>query len=130
MNVIHEQVCHRQFGVGTVIGQTMTTLTVKFCETYGLKKFLYPAAFESFLKMCDPVAKARMDEELRLNREKAEAGRQKRLEEEEKRREEERRVLLEQKRTAAKKRSSAGRTSKKTKKQPADTELYGNNSDA
>jgi hypothetical protein len=119
MNVTHDKVCHRQFGVGTVISQTMTTVTVQFCERYGTKKFLYPSAFESFLTLCNPASKEKMDDELRQIRECVEEEQRKRAEEDEKRREAERRALLELKRAAVKKRSPAKKkTPAKPKKQP------------
>jgi len=117
VNMTHEQVHHRQFGVGMITGQTMTTVTVEFCEKYGIKKFLYPSSFESFLELCDPVSKGRMDDELRQLREQAEETRRQRAEEDEKRRTEEQRVLSEQKRAAVKKRSPAGKAPKKLRKQ-------------
>lgn len=103
MNVINELVYHRQFGSGTITGQTMTTVTVEFCEEYGIKKFLCPSAFESFLALCDPDVRQKMDNVLKENHEREALARQQRAEEEERNREEERRILLEQKRTAAKK---------------------------
>lgn len=121
MNVTHDKVCHRQFGAGTVINQTMTTITVQFCERYGTKKFLYPSAFESFLTLCDPAFKEKMDDELHQIRERMEEERQKRAEEDEKRREEEHRALLELKRATVKKKSPAKKkTTAKPKKQPED----------
>ncbi len=120
MNVIDELVRHRQFGVGKIADQTMTTVTVKFCETVGVRKFLYPAAFESFLELCSPVSQEKMNDELRQIREQIEAERRLFEEENKKCREEEKRALLEQKRAAAKKRSPAGKTPAKPKKTPKD----------
>jgi hypothetical protein len=118
---MHEQVRHRIFGEGTVIDQAVTIVTVEFCAEYGIKKFLYPSAFESFLELCDPISKEKMDAELQQIRVQAEAVRrlreEERRQEEEKRRAEERRTLLEKKRTAAQKQSSA-KTSAKSKKKP------------
>ena len=98
MNLIDKKVRHNKFGIGAIVSQTMTTVTVQFCEEYGAKKFLCPAAFESFLALCDLDAKAQMDDELRQALERAEEERRKRAEEEGKRR-----ALIEQKRAAAKK---------------------------
>ncbi len=115
MDVTHEQVSHRQFGIGMITDQTMTTVTVEFYENYGFKKFLYPSAFGSFLELCSPVSQEKMDDELRQIREQIEAERRQREEENEKRREEERRALLEQKRSAVKKQRSPA---KKTRVKP------------
>lgn len=122
MNIMNRQVHHHQFGMGTVISQASAIVTVQFCEEYGTKKFLFPSAFESFLELCDPVAKAEMDNELRQIRERAEEKQRKRAEEDEKRREEERRALLEQKRKITKKRSSAAKAPAKPKKKHAETD--------
>ena len=123
MDLINKQVRHRQFGLGKISNQTMTAVTVRFCEKDGTKKFLYPSSFESFLELCDSTAKEEMDDELRLIRKRAEEERRKRAEENEKRREEEQRVLLEQKRVDAKKRSPAKKTPAKHKQRPADAAL-------
>jgi hypothetical protein len=125
MNVTNDQVRHRQFGVGTVINQTMTTITVQFCERYGTKKFLYPSAFESFLTLCNPASKEKMDDELHQIQERMEEERRKRAEEDEKRRDEERRALLELKRATVKKKKSPAerKTPAKPKKQPEDAAL-------
>ena len=116
MNINHEKVSHCLFGAGTITSQTATTVTVDFCEKFGTKKFLYPSAFESFLKLCDPKAKAEMDGELEQIRLQAEKERRNRIEEEEQHREVERLALLEQKRVTVKKRSSAKRPAAKSPK--------------
>lgn len=97
MNVVLKQVQHRQFGNGTVISQSLTTVMVQFCEEYGTKTFLFPSAFESFLELCDPESKAQMDNELSMIRKKKQEERRIREEEEQKRRDEEHRIMLEQK---------------------------------
>ncbi|MGE4485100.1 MAG: hypothetical protein AB7C97_08325 [Oscillospiraceae bacterium] len=118
MNLMNEQVRHHQFGIGTITGQTTTTVKVEFCQQQGVKNFLYPSAFESFLELCGPASQALMNDELRQSREQIEAARKKREEEKEKRLEEEQRALLEQKRASAKKRSSAKKIPAKPKRQP------------
>ncbi|MEA4847542.1 MAG: hypothetical protein VB106_09960 [Clostridiaceae bacterium] len=51
MNIVNEQVKHILYGDGKVICQETDYLSVQFSEQYGIKKFLYPDAFEKFLKM-------------------------------------------------------------------------------
>lgn len=116
MNLINQKVHHHIFESGTIVSQSTTTVTVKFCEKYGTKKFIYPSAFESFLELCGSDAKAEMDDELRQIRDRAEEVRRIRAEEEEKQHEQTRRELLEQKRALAKKRSSVKKASSKAKK--------------
>ncbi len=120
MNVINEPVLHRQFGPGTITGQTTTVVSVEFGEGHGIKKFSYPSAFESFLELCDPKQRQEMDSVLQANREQAERERLRRAEAEEQSREEERKSLLKEK--AAQKKSTAKKTTAKTKKKPVDSE--------
>ena len=115
MNIVNESVRHRQFGSGTITEQTVTVVTVEFCEEHGTKKFLYPSAFETFLELSNSIVKQKMDEELREFREQEELERQRRVAEEERRQMEKRRILLEQKRTAAKKPSSPKKSQVKAK---------------
>lgn len=116
MNIVNELVCHRIFGPGTITEQTVTRVTVEFCEEHGTKKFLYPTTFETFLELSNPMVKEKMDDELRVFRKYEEVERQQRAEENARRQEEERRILLEQKRKTVKKPLSAKMA--KTKEQP------------
>lgn len=109
MDIINEHASHQKFGIGTIIEQNMTMVTVEFGKEYGIKKFLYPAAFESFLELCDPTAKKLLEKELCEIREQKEAKKQRCAEEEMHRLLEERRSLLAHKRTAAKKRSATSK---------------------
>ncbi len=61
MDVVGEQVRHQRFGIGEVVNQTKTYVTVEFPEEYGVKQFLYPSGFESFMELCNPVVKERLD---------------------------------------------------------------------
>lgn len=91
-NVTHEQVRHRQFGVGTVTEQTETTVTVMFNGAFGLRKFQYPLAFDAYLELCRPDAKQAMDTELQQFREQTTAEQKRRIEDLDRRREEKRRA--------------------------------------
>jgi hypothetical protein len=129
MNITNKQVSHHQYGVGIVTDQTMTAVTVEFREKYGIKKFMYPSAFESFLELCDPASKKTMDGELLLIREQAEAERKQRDEENKKRFEAEKLVQLEQKRAATKKRSPIKKMPSKLKKRTENPEPAEEDSD-
>ena len=101
MNLITEQVRHSRFGLGTILEQTATMIEVRFDDDFGIKKFIYPSAFESFLVLCRPALKASMDQELTAIREQIASDRARRVEAE-KLHEEAVRELLAQ-HTAAKK---------------------------
>lgn len=73
MKLVHEQVHHLKYGVGTVIWQTDDAVEVKFSKEFGNKKFVYPMAFETFLKVCNPVSQEKMNDELRQIREELES---------------------------------------------------------
>jgi hypothetical protein len=99
MNVLDEQVRHRQFGIGTVTGQSATEITVCFSQC-GTKKFLYPSVFQSFLTLENDAASSKLKAELQLAQEKTETERRQREDAELIKREDERRALLKKKRTA------------------------------
>lgn len=108
MDLIHEQVKHLKFGIGTITAQDSSTVTVRFSQEYGSKRFLYPAVFKSFLDLCDPSANERMGNELKLIQTLAETERNNRLAEEEKQR-----TMLEQKAASKKKAPAKKRLPKK-----------------
>ncbi|WP_312938953.1 hypothetical protein [Oscillibacter sp.] len=96
-----------KFGTGTIISQDSATITVLFSEEYGEKKFFCPAVFKSFLSLCNPAAKDRMSNEMKMTQAFAEIELNNRLAEEE----EKKRALLEQK-AALKKRTPAKKSAK------------------
>jgi hypothetical protein len=100
-------VSHPKFGTGTIVAQDSSTITVLFSDEYGAKKFFCPAAFKSFLSLCNPAAKDRMSNELKLTQAFAEIEQNNRLAAEE----EKKRALLEQK-AALKKRAPAKKSTK------------------
>lgn len=51
MNILNEKIQHKTFGEGTVINQDTSMIAIEFCEKYGVKQFVYPDAFEEFLKL-------------------------------------------------------------------------------
>ncbi len=118
MNVLHEQVRHRQFGIGNITEQTERLITVEFSEEYGIKLFQYPLAFEQYLMFCDAGLQDIIHAKAHLMAEQIEAER-KRKEEEYQRQEEERKkkfaAAAPKKRPPAK--SSTKKASSKSKKQ-------------
>jgi DNA gyrase/topoisomerase IV subunit B len=104
MNLIGEHVSHPQFGAGIVSEQTETAVSVDFGGNQGVKKFLYPTAFKSFLNLSNAAAQEKIANEIR----KIEAKqRQDEKRAEKRRREEEDRALRQQKLANAKKRSAS-----------------------
>jgi len=107
LNVVHEQVKHRQFGIGAVVKQTDTIVEVKFSKEIGNKKFIYPAAFERFLELCDPSSQNKLNDELMELREQIEARRRLSEDEIKQHMDETRLALVKQRRAVAKKGTAA-----------------------
>ena len=116
MKLVHEQVHHTKYGVGTVIGQTDDVVEVKFSKEFGNKKFVYPVAFETFLKVCNPVSQEKMNEELRQIREEIDSQRKMRKDAEQKIIDDTRRELQAKKRAATKLTTAAKSAEKKAAK--------------
>lgn len=119
MNVQNEEILHKEFGVGTIVKQTATTVTVQFGDQHGVKNFLYPSAFESYLELRNPGLKEQMSDELRLYQVRIEKERQKHLDECKRRMEERRAAMLEKKRTSKGKSSTRKSSAKKPTKKKA-----------
>ncbi len=133
MRLINEQVHHQQFGVGKIVEQTATTVTVEFNPQTGMKVFAYPSVFEAFLALSDVEKKTAMDEKNKLINEKKETDRKRREEDYAKRVEaerchaEERLAMQEAKRAAAKKPAAPRKTPAKPKKKIEPKELAESN---
>ena len=64
MELVNLKIEHTFFGEGKVVSQEADILTVEFSGKYGVKKFIYPDAFEKYLKLYDPAAVGYVIEEL------------------------------------------------------------------
>lgn len=53
MDCYNQQVVHTKFGIGKISDRSGNVLTVYF-KDYGSHTFLYPQAFEKYLKASDP----------------------------------------------------------------------------
>jgi ArsR family metal-binding transcriptional regulator len=113
MNLVNEKVVHLQFGEGVITEQTGETACVRFPQPYGIKKFIYPDAFVSFLKLSDAKLRKKVAEELRQIRERAAAEREQLDKEDKERQLQLRQLLLEQKRAAAKKSAAVRKSAAK-----------------
>jgi len=116
MKLVHEQVHHIKFGVGTVINQTSDVIDVKFCKEFGNKKFVYPGSFDTFLKLCNPESQDKMNIELRQIREELESERKMRKDADQKIVDDARHELLQKKRAATKVITTAKSAAKKALK--------------
>jgi hypothetical protein len=115
VDVKNEKVSHQKYGAGVVTQQNTGTVTVDFGGEHGEKKFLYPAAFESFLSLESAEAQGEVASELRRLREERDAERLARDEELKLRLDAEKRFALQQKK-AAQKRTAAKKTPSAPKK--------------
>lgn len=112
MNITNQKVRHPKFGIGTITEQTETTVTVQFIDISGVKKFLYPSAFESFLSLNDSGLQKKIKSELEKLRKQEEEERKRREEENRRLREERLKALREAPKRTGRKRAAAKRTSK------------------
>jgi len=113
MNVLNEHVDHHQFGAGVITDQTETTVSVKFSELDDLKKFIYPTAFEFYLKLSNPEIQIKINDEIQQIRDQIAAERREREEENKRHRQEE---LLEKQATIKKVSKVKKATTKKVQK--------------
>lgn len=65
MNLINEQAEHKVFGMGKIIEQELDRMVIQFSEKYGTKRFIYPDAFGTYLKLNDARLETGMQEELK-----------------------------------------------------------------
>lgn len=75
MNILNEQIQHIAFGEGKVISYENGRISIQFSEQYGIKQFIYPDAFEEYLKMCNPDFQLSVLENLHDKRARIEAER-------------------------------------------------------
>lgn len=62
MKIVNHEVIHKAFGKGTVIGHDNAILTVRF--SCGEKRFQYPEAFRSFLRLSEDALNIAVQEEI------------------------------------------------------------------
>lgn len=64
MDLSFKQVEHIRFGAGTILEQNDGIIKVRFFDSNEEKRFVYPDAFEKFLKMKDPSDTAIISKDL------------------------------------------------------------------
>ena len=69
MNILNEKVEHIKFGTGVVMQIDDNRICVQFQDSVGIKMFIYPDAFEKFLKAEDPTVQINAMEDWRKKKE-------------------------------------------------------------
>lgn len=69
MNWVNEQIYHTGYGHGIVVSHIDGRISVLFSEAIGEKSFLYPEAFERYLKTANPSFQEQAAADLQLKRE-------------------------------------------------------------
>ncbi|MDF2672480.1 MAG: hypothetical protein K0R09_745 [Clostridiales bacterium] len=72
MNLVNERVEHISFGEGVIIEVDDNKICVRFEENIGTKIFIYPDAFEKFLKAADKTVENKVMEEFHKKQEQIE----------------------------------------------------------
>lgn len=75
MSMINEKVSHNVFGNGKIIHQESENMSIQFSEPYGVKHFVYPDAFEKYLKLHSAKTEKSVLKDLHDKQEKLEAQR-------------------------------------------------------
>lgn len=72
MTLVNERVEHISFGEGVITEAKENKIEVQFGDTIGTKIFLYPEAFEKFLKAMNPTVEDNVMEEFHRKQEQIE----------------------------------------------------------
>lgn len=72
MNLLQEKVKHNAFGLGVITELKGNKICVEFHEEVGSKMFLYPEAFETFLKAMDTTVESDILKELHTKQQQIE----------------------------------------------------------
>jgi len=81
MDLVNERVEHIKFGIGIITEANNHKIAVQFQDETGTKLFLYPEAFERFLKSVNPAVQDNVMKECRRKQKQIELER-KRIEKE------------------------------------------------
>jgi len=71
MNLVSQRVDHIKYGAGVITEVTGDIIRIRFSEQIGIKAFLYPEAFDTFLKAINSEVSGFVLEALRVKREQA-----------------------------------------------------------
>ncbi len=64
MILVNQRIDHVRFGEGVVVSNENGKMTVRFSANGETKSFIYPDAFEKFMKVQDPTIKKSVQKEL------------------------------------------------------------------
>jgi hypothetical protein len=64
VKLINKKLKHAVFGDGKVVSQEAQRITVQFSAPYGTKQFVYPDAFDKYLKLTDADLEAAVMSEI------------------------------------------------------------------
>ncbi|NTV90839.1 MAG: hypothetical protein HGA22_10870 [Clostridiales bacterium] len=73
MKLINEKIRHISYGDGKITAQEDNILSVKFAGQQEVKKFVYPDAFDKYLKMGNPEIEVLVLEVLHIRQEELKA---------------------------------------------------------
>lgn len=69
MFLVNEKVEHKSYGLGVISEENGNKISIQFQGEVGNKTFVYPDAFEKFLKLVDPKLESLVQEELQTKQE-------------------------------------------------------------
>jgi len=75
MELVNGQVEHILFGIGRIVCLEEEVLYVEFSKNKEIKRFVYPDAFDKYLKICDSKLKAIILTDLKIKNAQIEADR-------------------------------------------------------
>jgi len=75
MELVNGQVEHILFGIGRIVSLEEEVLYVEFSEKNEIKRFVYPDAFDKYLKICDSKLEAIILSDLKIKKAQIEADR-------------------------------------------------------
>jgi hypothetical protein len=81
LSLIDKKVDHIKYGAGRIKDVKEHVIWVQFEDPIGLKSFLYPEAFEKFLKTMDPEVENYVSESVRILKEQIESEKKRKQEE-------------------------------------------------
>lgn len=70
MKLLNEKVTHTKFGIGVIKSNENGIIQIYFNESYGEKAFVYPDAFEQYLKLENSALDQQVQNELKVKLDK------------------------------------------------------------
>lgn len=75
MELTNKQVMHKSFGIGEIVNKDSESniLSIQFSDDSGIKQFVYPDAFDKYLKICDSSIEGLVLNDLNIRKAEIEA---------------------------------------------------------